>query len=240
MVSENAVFGYGLFDFARTHWWYKKLQGLLDYSCNPAYFYPVLEFLLEENHVPKDGSFLDMGAGQGFMVMGATKMGLNAYGIEKSYTRAATSQMLIRIAKKQGVIPKDSRCKTTQGTFFSREYGEFRKSGKSIAPAIEGDDFRSEYLSRYLYTRGSDRAYSRLGLRPGEVDLFFLYNENFAFYSAAEFFSRHAREGAIFFLRTSPPKHYQSCRDKLSLEEISLPESVEGSAGSFILRKPRQ
>ncbi len=171
---------------------------------------PFISALIESGEVSPTGRFLDLGAGDGKIVVDAGSLGLNSYGIEINPNLAQQWEENIRSGREHGKTPDNSRCQVVLGSYYPKEYIFLREQGRTIAPRYEDGLFYRSYGSetvccdlgderdRVFHPVSSDQdPFKALGFHIEDVDLFFNYSWGIELPSVLEMFSIFGRRDSV-------------------------------------------
>lgn len=199
-----------------------------------------IDFLIKKRIIKKSDNFLDLGSGLGTQVITSAKLGLNSYGIELNNRVYNKSMNKINELRKNNLLPKNSICNIALGSYYPKEYIDFRKNNKSIAIPYESGIFipltnlgmnriftKKEIDNWFFPTFTDPSPYDKLKIKLNEIDVLFSYTWGPEIASQLEMFSIFCKKGCIFLL-DSYTRHEKL--DEL-IKKLNLKKSIVDVSG---------
>ena len=210
-------------------------------------FRSLLTYLIRSGEVLPGSTFLDLGAGEGGLVMEAVDLGLHGFGIEIHPRLVREGK--IRTENERIRFSRNTRCELAEGSYYPPEYIELRDQGRAVALDYEDGIFWRQHpdgttLFQHFYPTerrelfhpvvSEPNPFRVLGIGLQDIDLFFSYTWGIQLPSILELFSLYARGGSVLLNVTStfPERHEELVkRLNLTIEDIGSAQAREDHTG---------
>lgn len=216
------------------------LKGYVPYSVTA--FSNAMQKCLDRQLTASGDTFLDLGAGEGKIVMAAARYGFRAHGIEFHPELVILAQEEIQTARRCSSLASNAICQIVKGSYYPAEYIQRRESGDAVALAhehvfwqlfpgsggsgISAFSYETDKKNRiFRPVATTPNPYSVLGISLPVVDIFFSYTWGPELPSQLEMFSLYAKPSALFINETAEePHHHQELLEELDLRQEMLRE----------------